>query len=1182
MGSSVYNNLVFKVQSLERKLNKITKGTRDNNDSSATMYSKQKTHYYESIQNLLELAKNIKHELRYSLKFNPENRKTLKMYNEVCVLESELYNLVNSIEPFQNTKVKPKVCESKDFSTVLRAEVPIKVSSDYSEALPRHYYRHYASFAPQELKTKICSDECFENITEPEYIVRRKSSSESFSSSESSSSTVTIVEKPFSIRKSNSSYRAPPSTNVRRRTPERIPVYIRKSKSSYRSPTSSVRMRLRTPERIPIYIKKTRGLSGRKREKRKRHKAITKKSSLHFGINKSKSNEINVHANDLQTQETEVFLIKKKGKPYSPREKSGKNSSSGRYFISRLKKVLSRERNKSPTVRKPSTPERRKEKWYVKKHSKNWLGISKYPENDPGSEGSSPQYREDRLNSDERRRKKSANNRSKKYTKSRRSHDSKPLAVARSSNFNNNPFHDGNQIFYLQDSSFVLFPKNLDSKDLYLTRGRGNGESYSLEDEAKSDRIYKKPVKISNYHKRNSISNTGSKYEILSSYQNSNFYLKENGVPPRTSELNSFKSSSKYKPRSETHENLQRNVAGGSINQYDSLHKEYGDYNSSMTKKYKNKEKSSEKLVLLKVVNDPIQLFEDKGSRKLSNRNLNNRGQNISLSGRLNKDNIIHYSPFGVSAVTEPSIYLTTIPQQLVQNNVQNPPSFNDRTQNIVERHDYIVNWGFGKKNKSKTSLNDTNSNDTPSSSSSPLKSSPSGKSMIAKNNNAHTLKKSGSKIFPVKASKRDINNSHAETKGTIPPLQNTRSLSRGLSLAGHQPTTRTESHTDVLKGVGSNQSVTGKKPKKWLQRSLSKLSIISKKSKKTKGEKDNKSLAKEASKSSLLDISKNGSTERQPSSEKISKAKSWTSFKRTMSGVGAGGLMKSGKKKNTEKQAALKKVKSENKLKKKPSLLKRLFSKSKTHLSNDTLAEISSSTGPINTSGYEGDKTSISSPPSVTTNHSLKTLNNTNLEGTQLSGYQIGSKFSKKGSNVNKGKYPTLLAPIIGKKKKQSLEGNPKAFNYSLHYSKVKHKCVEMDLVPSTLRLVDSSCPQTVDKTCSKNLWSMGETVLSERELSEFEKHNKYHEFIFNPNKCQGCTVHDKKITKSCKKRGEIKSFEIQPLNTVCNHDNDQLYNDPVGYFKSVPKTTSDHFLSDSSDFCDWKKIANEIKECR
>lgn len=1177
MGSSVYNNLVFKVQSLERKLNKITKGTRDNNDSSA-MDSKKKTHYYESIQNLLELAKNIKHELQYSLKYNPENRKTLKMYNEVCVLESELYNLVNSIEPFQNTKVKTKVCGSKDFSTVLRAEVPMKVCSDYSEALPRHYYRHYATFAPEELKTKIYSDECFENITEPEYIVRRKSSSESFSSSESSS-TVTIVEKPFNIRKSNSSYRATPSTNVRRRTPERIPVYVRKSKTSYRSPTSSVRMRQRTPERIPIYIKKTRGLSEREREKRKRHKAITNKSSLHLGINKLNSNKINVHANDLQTQETEVFLIKKKGKPYRPREKSGKNSSSGRYFISRLKKVLSRERNKSPKVKKPLTPERRKEKWYVKKHSKNWLGISKNTENDPGSEGSSPQYREDRLNSDEKRRKKPANNRSKKYTKSRRSHDSKPLEVARSSNFNNNPFHDENQIFYLQDSSFVLFPKNLDSKDLYLSRGRGNGESYSVEDEAKSDRSFRKPVKISNYHKRNSISNTDSKYEILSSYQNSNFYLKENGVPSRTSELNGFKSSSKYKPRSETHENLQRNVAGGSINQYDSLHKKYGHYNSSMTKKYKKNEKSNEKLVLLKVVNDPIPLVEDKGSRKLSNRNLNSRGQNISLSGRLNKDNSIHNSPFGVSAVTAPSIYLTTIPQQLVENNVQNPPSFNDRTQYKVERHDYIVNWGFGKNKKSKTS-NDTNSNHTATSSTSPLKSSPSGKSMIAKNNNAHTLKKSGSKIFPVKASTRDINNPHAETRGTIPPSQNTRSLSRGLSLEGHQPTTRTESHTDVSKGVGSNQSVTGKKPKKWLQRSLSKLSIISKKSKKTKGEKDNKSLAKEASKSSLLDISKNGSTERQPSSEKISKAKSWTSFKRTMSGVG--GRMKSGKKKNTEKQAALKKVKSENKLKKQPSLLKRLFSKSKTHLSNDTQAEISSSTGPINTSGYEGDKTSISSPPSVTTNHSLKTINNTNLEGTKLSGYQIGSKMSKKGLNVNKDKYPTLLAPITGGKKKHSLEGNPKAFNYSLHYSKVKHNCVEMDLVPSTLRLVDSSCPHTVDKTCSKNLWSMSKTVLSERELSEFEKHNKYHEFIFKPNKCQGCTVHDKKITKSCKKRGEIKSFESQPLNTVCNHDNDQLYNDPVGYIKSIPKTTSDHFLSDSSDFCDWKKIANEIKECR
>lgn len=1210
MGSSVYNNLVLKVQSLERKLNQITKGTRDNHDSSV-LYSTKKPQYYESIQNLLELAKNIKHELRYSLKYSPENRKTLKMYNEVCILESELYNLVNSIHPFQNIKVKPNVYGSKDFPTVLRAEVPMNVCSDLSEVLPRGYYRHYTSFEPQELKNKITSNRCFENVTEHEDIVRRKNSSESFLSS-GSSSTLTIVEKPFYIRKSNSSYRSPPSTvgrrtperipvyirkskssyrsppssvRIRRRTPERIPVYIRKSKSSYRSPPSSVKTRQRTPERIPIYIKKTRGLSGRKREKRKRHKPITKKSFLNFEVHKSDSNKINVHANDLQTQETEVFLIKKKGKPYRPREKSGKNSSSGRYFITRLKKILSRERNKSPKVRKPSTPESREEKLYVKRNSKNRLGISKYTQNDPGSEGSSPQYREGRLNSDERRRKKPVNNRSKKDTKSRRSHDSKPVAVGRSSNLSNNPVHDENQIFYLQDSNFILFPKNLDSQNIYLSRDRGNGKPYSVEHKASPDRSFINPVKISNHNKKNSISSTDSNYEILNSYQNSNFYLKEKDIPSRTSVPSGFKSSSKY--HANNHENLQENVADRSINNKHNSFlkiKKYGEYNSSMTSKYKNNEKSSEKLVLLKVVNDPISLFEGKGSRKLSFRNLNGRGQNISLSGRLNKDNSIHNSPFGVSAVTAPSIYLTTVPQQLLQKNVQNAPSLNDTTQYKVERHDYIVNWGFGKKIKSKTSLNDKNSNHTASSS--PLKSSPSGKSMIAKNNNTHTLKKSGSKIFPVKASLKDMNNSHAESKGTIAPLQNTRSLSRGLSLAGHQPTPRKESRTDVSRGVGSNQSLTGKKPKKWLQRSLTKLSMISKKSKKTKAEKDNKSLPREASKNSLLSISKNGSTERQPSSEKISKAKSWTSFKRTMSGVGS--LKKSGKNKNTKKQAALKKVKSESKLKKQPSLLKRLFSKSKTHLSNDTqaeISEISNSTGPINTSGYEGDKTSISSPPSVTSNHSLGAINNTSFEGTKLRGYQSGSKMSKnKGSNVNKDKHIPLLASITAKNKKQSLERNPKAFNYSLHYSKVKHNCVEKDLAPSTLRLVQSSCPQSVDRTCSKTLWSMGETVLSECELSEFEKHNKYHEFILKPNKCQGCTVHDKKITKSCKKRGEIEYFKSQPLkNTVCNHDNDQqYYNDPVSYFKSIPKTTSsDHFLSDCSDFCDWKKIANEIKEC-
>lgn len=1172
MGSSMYNNLVFKVQSLERKLNQITKGTRDNHDSSA-MYSTKKPQYDESIQNLLELAKNIKHELHYSLKYSPENRKTLKMYNEVCILESELYNLFNNrSHPFQNcTKVKP-MCGSKDFSTFLHTEIPMKVSPNYSQVFPRRNHRQYKSFAPQELWTKISSEGYFEKITEPEYIVRRGNSSESFLSS-GSSSTVTIVEKPFYIRKSNSSYRAPPST-VERRTSERIPVYIRKSKSLYRSPPSSVRIRHRTPERIPIYIKKSRDSSRRKREKKKRHKTVSKKSFLNFGIHKSDSNKINVHANDLQTQETEVFLIKKKGNPYRPREKSGKDSSSGRYFISRLKKVLSRERNKSPKVRKPSTPDHREEKFYVKKHSKNRLGISKYTQNDPGSEGSSPQYREGSLFSEERRRKKPMNNRSgsKMYTKSQRSRDSKPVVVARSFNLKNNPFHDENQIFYLQNSSYILFPKSLDSKKRD-SRDHGKGELYSVEDKAPVDMSFIKSIKTSNHDKKNSSSNTDSHYEILSSYQNSNLYPKEKDISPCTSEPNKSKSSSKYEKSSKTHESIQENVADRSINKHSSSSQKIKKHNSSLTSKYKNKEKS-DKLILLNVLNDPIPLFEDKGSRKLS---IRSRGKNISLSEKLilNKDNCIYNRPFGVSAAMAPSIYLTTVPQQLVKNTAQNPLLLNDTTQYKVGGYDYIVNWGLSNKKKSKTSLNNKNSSHAVSS---PLESSPSGKSVIT---NVHTLKKSGSKIFP--ASLKDMNNSHVSTNGTIqqPPLQNTRSLSRGLSLTGHQRTLSKESHTDVSKGMGSKQSMTGKKPGKWLQRSLTKLSMISKKSKKTKGEKNNKSLPKEASKSSLLEISKKDSADNQPLSGKISKAKSWTSFKRTMSGVG--GLKKSGKNKNTEKQAALKRVKSENKLKKQPSLLKRLFSKSKTHMSDDTLAEISS-TGPANTSGYEGDKTSTSFPPSMTSNHSPNARNNKSVEDTKLGGYQIASKINKKGSNTNKGKNPSLFASITANNKKGTLKDNPKPFNYSLHYSKVKHNCVGMDSAPSTLHLVDSSCPQIVDKTCSKNLWSMNETVLSECELSEFDKHNKYREFIFKPNKCPGCTVHDKKITKHCKKRDEMTYFKSQPFNTVCNHDNVQFNNASDGshFFKSIPKTTSDHLLSDSSDFCDWRKIANEIKECR
>lgn len=1164
MGPSKYHKLVFKVQSLENKLNQITKRTRDSHDSSAT-YSTKRPCYYESIQNLLELAKDIRHELHYSLKFSPEDRKTLKMYNKVGILESELYNMLNYIQLFQNHNRKRRLCGSKDSCRGI-CEKPTKDNSHYSEGFPNRSYRHCTSYEPHKWKTAMYSDGFFKNVTEPEYILDSKTLSDSFSSSSynssssGSSSTVTFDQN-------------------------RKPFYIRKSKSSYQDRPSTVTIRRKSPERTPVYIRSSRASSGTKRDKRKRHQPSLKKSSLQFGIHKSDSNKIHVNANDdLQTQDTEVFLVKKKIKPPRSRKRYSRSPSSERYFVSRLKKVMSSnsrplvsKRHKSHKVKKSSrpTPEQKEEKYNFKKHNKKVLQVSKYKENDPGLEHSSPKYSEDRIYSGGKMNN-IRNNRfgSKMYVDSRRSHDSKSVAEATSSNINNVPFYRENHVFYLQDSNFILFPKKMLSKELYFSRNHVSSDPYSTmnKETTKFNNSFIKPDKISNQHENSNVSNTESNYKIIDSHQNSHLFLEENDIPSRTH--SPIKSCTKQK----SYETLQNSFSGGRTNQYPSLDsKKCSSYKSNITSKSKNNIKSNGKLILLKVVDDQFSHVKDNEGSTLSMKNFNNNIKNISLSERLNshKDISFHDNPFGINAISTTPIYLATVPQTLPvsQNSFQNQPSTFNKTEHKFESYNDIVDSAVDN-HQNKESINSVNTTNRNHSTSPSLKSSHSVKRGLNDNKKKiHTLNKSGSKIFPIKTKSKDIKNAQAETK-----------RAPSLDIDRVQRASRNESASDDSKILGSNQSLSNKKTKKWLPRSLSKLSIISKRSKKAKADKNNKSLNKEGLNNNLKGISERVSDEKQPSSEKISKAKSWTSLKRTMSGIG--GLKKFRKRQSTEKQEAIKKFENEEKLKKQPFILKRMFSKnlpkSKTKKSDGKpiVAEISS-TGPTSTSEFEADKTSTS----ILSNHSPIITNDERLESKNLNGYLVASKINKnKGSDIKKyNQKPVLTSHVTSNvpKKKQNLKDNPKPFNYSVHYSKENHKCVEMDLVPSILRLADC-CPQTEVKTCgSKNSWSMGETVLSEHKLSEFEKHSKYHEYFFKPNRCQGCAVHDKKFTKFCQKREEKKLLnnQNQPLNTVCNHDN---YNVPNNNYKRTPSvTTSDLILSDSSDICDWKKIANEIKEC-